>query len=258
MRKESSSPSRSCNWQCLRRQPVEPVAEGALKAVEVERAQPQDIRAPHPVGLSESGSKLGYGDGDEATPIGSGPDPNNRYATTYFRHAFNVADPAVFAALLVRLLRDDGGVVYLNGAEIFRSNMGGGAPDYATQALADALPADETTQFYGTNIPPALLRAGTNVVAVEIHQRSTNSSDLSFALELRGVEHDPRLAAARAGGEVWLTWPFPSAGYVLQSTTNLSSAVWPPVDGPVTFTNGQNRVTQPTGDPARFYRLRKP
>ena len=104
----------------------------------------------------------------------------------------------------------------------------------------------------------SLLRTGTNVVAVEIHQRSTNSSDLSFALELRGVEHDPRLTVARVAGETWLTWPFPSAGYGLQSTTNLSTGVWPSVAAPVMFTNGQNRVTQPTTNISTFYRLRKP
>jgi hypothetical protein len=203
-------------------------------------------------------AQLGFGDGDEATAIGSGPDPNNRYTTTYFRHAFNVVDPSVFGALLVRLLRDDGGIVSLNGTEIFRSNMGGGAVAYATQAVADALPADETTQFYSTNLPTNLLRFGTNVVAVEIHQRSANSSDLSFALELRGVEDDPHLTVAVLGGETLLTWPFPSAGYALQSTTNLSAGVWSPVATPVVFTNGQNRVNHPTTNPSTYFRLRRP
>jgi len=207
-----------------------------------------------PSGLAQ----LGYGDGDEGTTLGSGPDPNNRYTTTYFRHAFNVVDPSVFGALLIRLLRDDGGIVYLNGTEIFRSNMGGGAPVYATQAIADAAPADETTQYYSTNLTTGLLAAGTNVVAVEIHQRSANSSDLSFALELRGVEHDPRLTVASVATETWLTWPFPSASYGLQSTTNLSAGVWSPVAAPVMFTNGRNRVTQLMTNISTFYRLRKP
>ena len=212
-----------------------------------------------PDGAWPSGSaQLGYGDGDEAALIGFGPDPNNRYTTTYFRHAFNVVDPSVFGALLVRLLRDDGGIVYLNGTEIFRSNMGGGAPVYPMQATADALPADETTQFYSTNLTTSLLLTGTNVVAAEIHQRSANSSDLSFALELRGVERDPRLNVDYIGGDAWLTWPFPSAGYGLQSTTNLSSGIWSSLVAPVLFTNGQNRVTQPATIISTYFRLRKP
>lgn len=136
-------------------------------------------------------AQLGFGDGDETTPIGYGPDPNNKYVTTYFRRSFTVADPSLFAALLVRLLRDDGGIVYLNGTEIFRSNMGGGASLYRTEAPVTAQAADETTRFYTTNIAPTLLRSGTNVIAAEIHQNGANSADLSFALELRGAERDP-------------------------------------------------------------------
>ncbi len=207
-----------------------------------------------PSGLAQ----LGYNDGDEATPIGFGPDPNNRYITTYFRHAFSVVDPSVFGALLVRLLRDDGGIVSLNGIEVFRSNMGGGPLVYATHAIADALPADETTQFYSTNLTTSLLLPGTNIVAVEIHQRSASSSDLSFALELRAVEHDPRLTVALLDGDTRLAWPFPSASYGLQASTNLSTGVWLPVAAPVVFTNGQNHVTLPTENISTFYRLRKP
>jgi hypothetical protein len=202
-------------------------------------------------------AQLGYGDGDESTVIGYGPDANNKYLTTYFRHAFTVADPAVFGALLVRLLRDDGGVVYLNGAEVFRSNMGGGAPAYRTEARASVAAADESTQYYATNIAPSLLRAGTNVVAVEIHQNGTNSSDLTFALELRGVENDPPLAIERRLAETILTWPFPSSNYVLQAASNLNAS-WSAVLQPSVVTNGHNRLILPTNAAAQFYRLRKP
>lgn len=161
-------------------------------------------------------AQLGFGDGDEATVVGYGPDPNNKYVTTYFRRTFTVADPSFFAALLVRLLRDDGGVVYLNGTEIFRSNMGGGAPAYRTEAPAIALPADETTQFYATTIAATLLRPGTNVIAAEIHQSGVNSSDLSFALELRGAEHDGLVSVAASTPAAELG-PVPGAFIVTRS-----------------------------------------
>src|SRR5262245_31779965 len=35
-------------------------------------------------------AQLGYGDGDEATTNRFGPDPNNKFITTYYRHAFTV------------------------------------------------------------------------------------------------------------------------------------------------------------------------
>jgi len=45
-----------------------------------------------PVGAAQ----LGYGDGDEATVLHYGTNANNKYITTYFRHAFNVANAAAF------------------------------------------------------------------------------------------------------------------------------------------------------------------
>ena len=205
-------------------------------------------------------AQLGYGDGDEATVVGWGPDPNHRYVTTCFRRTFSVDDPSVFASLLVRLLRDDGGVVYLNGTEVFRSNVGGGAPVYQMLAPAAALPADETSFYYATNIPAALLRAGTNVLAVEIHQNTVDgNADLSFALELRGVEFDPWLAIAHSGDNLALTWPTPSAGYILESTPALiTSPSWTPINLPPVVTNSHNLVVLPPSGEAQFFRLRKP
>ncbi len=59
--------------------------------------------------------QLGFGEGDESTVIAS-----NGQVTTYFRYGWTVADPAVFTNLLLRVLRDDGAQVYLNGTEVFR------------------------------------------------------------------------------------------------------------------------------------------
>jgi len=68
-------------------------------------------------------AQLGYGDGDEATTNSFGLDPNNKYITTYYRHSFTVADASVFTNLQLRLLRDDGAIVYLNDSEVFRCNL---------------------------------------------------------------------------------------------------------------------------------------
>ena len=40
-------------------------------------------------------AQLGYGDGDEVTTVGFGPNANTKYVTTYFRRTFNVANPAI-------------------------------------------------------------------------------------------------------------------------------------------------------------------
>jgi hypothetical protein len=47
------------------------------------------------------------------------------------------------------------------------------------------------TLFFEQAIDPSLLVNGTNVLAVEIHQRAASSSDLSFDLELVGTEPPP-------------------------------------------------------------------
>ncbi|MBI3868419.1 MAG: immunoglobulin domain-containing protein [Verrucomicrobia bacterium] len=138
----------------------------------------------------EGPAELGYGDTadgrPEATLIGFGPNPNNRYISYYFRHAFFLSDPGSYTNLLIRLLRDDGAVVYLNGTEVFRSNMPDGAITPSTLASTSVGGAAETT-YFTTNPSPAVLIAGTNIIAVEVHQVATNSSDISFDLELRGT-----------------------------------------------------------------------
>src|SRR5687767_1319853 len=52
----------------------------------------------------ESGpGQLGYGDNDEATVVDFGPDTNNKFITTYFRHTFTVSNPAAVTNLLLRM-----------------------------------------------------------------------------------------------------------------------------------------------------------
>jgi predicted RNA-binding Zn ribbon-like protein len=131
-------------------------------------------------------AELGYGDGGEATVVSYGPSSNNKYVTTYFRTTFNVADLNAFNTVQLNLLRDDGAVVYVNGVEAVRSNMPSGTIGYLTLASSAVNGGNETTYFPFT-VPKTALVAGTNTIAVEVHQNARNSSDLSFNLELRGL-----------------------------------------------------------------------
>ena len=149
---------------------------------------------------------LGYGDGDEATVLSYGTSTNNRRITYYFRRAFTVADPAAIEALSLRYLRDDGCVIYLNGVEIVRSNMPTGTVTYTTRASASIGGADESAWLQAP-VDPSRLVTGTNVVAVEIHQNSPTSSDISFDLELSATETQTGAPAvsliAPANQSVW-------------------------------------------------------
>jgi len=150
-------------------------------------------------GWSSGPAQLGYGDGDEATVVGFGPDPNNRFITTYFRRGFQVADPSAFRSLSLELVRDDGAVVYVNGTEVFRSNMPASAIGYLTHASI-TIGDPEEDGFWGLDLPPDALVAGQNVLAAEIHQFSGQSSDISFDLRLTGY---PRATTLSPAGAAW-------------------------------------------------------
>jgi regulation of enolase protein 1 (concanavalin A-like superfamily) len=87
-------------------------------------------------------------------------------------------------------MRDDGAVVYLNGTEVFRSNMPSGQITSQTFASSTVSDADETAWF-PANIPPSALRTGNNIIAVEVHQVSPDSSDLTFDLQLAATLKQP-------------------------------------------------------------------
>ncbi|HYH08867.1 MAG TPA: fibronectin type III domain-containing protein [Thermoanaerobaculia bacterium] len=137
-------------------------------------------------------AELGYGDGDEATVVGYGPDAAHKYPTTYFRRTFNVADPAAFASLNMRLVRDDGAIVYINGTEVWRNNMSAtGTIGYATLAYGSVSSSTDERTFITKSISASVLQAGVNTVAVEIHQNDAASSDISFDFELLGDTTPP-------------------------------------------------------------------
>ncbi len=129
-------------------------------------------------------AQLGYGDGDETTVVSYGGNPTNKYMTTYFRKSFVIADTALVTNnLLLNLLRDDGVIVYLNGVEVFRDNMPTGTVTYSTAAIL-TMDGTNESQFLSVTLPPSVLQDGTNVFAVEMHQRAVTSSDMSFDLSL--------------------------------------------------------------------------
>lgn len=135
---------------------------------------------------NDGNAELGYGDGDEATVISYGPSLVNKYITTYFRKKFSVSAISGISGLELSLVRDDGAVVYLNGAEIYRAGMPSGTIYYNTLSTS-AINGPAESKWNVTTISAANLIAGDNVMAVEIHQQSVKSSDLSFNLKLQAI-----------------------------------------------------------------------
>lgn len=134
-------------------------------------------------GWSYGPGKLGYSD-NPTTTLSYGPNASAKYITYYFRKQFNVANLALVQdSLTINLLRDDGAIVYINGAEVVRDNMPAGTVDYMTFAptIVDGVP--EST-YYTFRVPKSVLVTGANTIAVEVHQRDGTSSDLGFDLAL--------------------------------------------------------------------------
>ena len=124
---------------------------------------------------------LGYGDNDEVTTVGYGPNAAAKYPTTYFRRSFNLVNAANFTDLNLWMLVNDGAVVYLNGTEVYRYNMPAGVVSYNTYAKT----ALQDT-WVNTVFPASLLVNGENVLAVEIHQASATNTNISFDLGIGG------------------------------------------------------------------------
>ena len=209
---------------------------------------------------SSGRARLGYGGDGEVTTVSYGPSSTSKYITTYFRRWFDVPASLSVSALVFRLQRDDGAVVYLNGTEMFRSNMPDTPIVFSTVAASTVDAADETT-FFETRVEAPPVMAGTsNLIAVEIHQAVATSSDLGFDLEVLAAGSvalpRPSLAIVLIGAEAELSWPGAALGWTLHSSTSLGpDAMWGPVPGSAVPANGRWTMRVTAGASRRFFRL---
>lgn len=142
-------------------------------------------------------AQLGYGDGDESTVVGFGGNAAQKHITTYFRQEIELTDIGRIDQLNLSLLRDDGAAVYVNGQLLTRSNLPT-TYNYLTPAQLNVTGSSEARLLSFTiaasSLPPGTLQEGRNVIAVEVHQSSASSDDLSFDLALsvtRDVPDNP-------------------------------------------------------------------
>ncbi len=119
---------------------------------------------------------IGYGDGDDSTDIA------NTTTSVYMRHTFQIVDASDIVELRLAVDYDDAYVAYLNGVEVSRRNIGTVGTLVPFSDLA--FDQHEATLYQGfapdiNVIDPALLTTGTNVLAVQIHNQFSGSSDLT-------------------------------------------------------------------------------
>ncbi|MFN5983873.1 MAG: purple acid phosphatase family protein [Fluviicola sp.] len=141
-------------------------------------------------------SELGYGDGDEQTVVSYGSNSSNKHTTTYFRKTFFVSNPTQYQEIIGSIRRDDGAVVYVNGTEVFRSNMPNGSISYSTFAPSTISFGGEDS-YENFAFSPGLLINGNNTIAVEIHQDEPSSSDISFNMSMLGSTNPQVIQVSR-------------------------------------------------------------
>ncbi len=182
-------------------------------------------------------AELGYGDGDEATVVSYGPKSSSKYLTTYFRTSISIPNPKLYSSFNIGLKRDDGAVVYINGVEVFRSNMPNGTISNSTKASSTASDDGATTQ--SKSLANTSFISGTNVIAVEIHQDVATSSDISFDFSLTGISTSPNLLpTSNAGVDQTITLPVSSTSLTGSGSDpdgTISAYSWSQVSGPKTI-----------------------
>jgi hypothetical protein len=139
---------------------------------------------------------LGYGEEGLGTEVSWGSNAERKFIATRFRLSFDAPQLKPGEQLVLLHCVDDGAVFYLNGIELGRTNMPDGPLTAAT--LAARAIADPDEGFYERlPVPGEALRAGRNVIAVQVHQASPESSDLYFDVALKTLPAEtpePKLA----------------------------------------------------------------
>ena len=152
---------------------------------------------------SEGINGIGYGDDDDSTVVSSG------IHSVYIRFRFTVEDTALLRQLILDMDYDDGFAAYLNGTEIASGNI---TKPYSWNMT---LERDHEAGLYRGIVPErwiigkstfsSMVGEGENILAVEVHNVGTSSSDFSSNVFLHGSFTEP--VAAYTDPPAWFNPP---------------------------------------------------
>ncbi len=115
--------------------------------------------------------------------------------TYYFRTHFTFSGDPAQTTLSAQTILDDGAIVYLNGEELFRLGMPGADTTVTAATTATRTVGDAVYETAVLTQSPAL-RNGDNLLAVEVHQANSQSSDVVWGMNLLAT---PKAATSGIG-----------------------------------------------------------
>jgi len=155
---------------------------------------------------------FGYADNDDQTVFSVPPYP----ISVHIRISFDVTDTSQIVLALLSMDFDDGFIAWINGKEVARSNMGTPGEDPRMSNPS----TDHEAVLYQGLVPPSFLILksilteclvnGTNILAIQVNNFGSSSSDLScipflsVALKTSGSNYRPVPS--------WFTEPFTDFG----------------------------------------------
>lgn len=131
---------------------------------------------------SSGKAPLGFSKTDIATTLDYGNDANKKRPTYYFRTNVNLNDlPANNDIFTLNFTVDDGFVIYVNGKEAYRQRMPEGTPLFETYAASFSSGNPDVGSIV---LNSNLFVKGDNIIAVEVHNTTGNSSDIYWDAEI--------------------------------------------------------------------------
>jgi hypothetical protein len=122
---------------------------------------------------------VGFGDG-----VGTQLENASAVQTIYMRTSFAMNRADRVSYLLLRIRRDDGAVLYLNGQEIYRVGLVEGEVPSAGTPAAFTVQSGWEDVYAETLLWPTQLQEGRNQLALEVHRAGGDDSDIFGDIEL--------------------------------------------------------------------------
>jgi len=133
-------------------------------------------------------SGFGYNDGDDSTIIPNGT------KSIYLRKTFFIDDIANVSSLILDIDYDDAFVAYINGQEVARANINGVPPTFNSNTIQDheakMYSGGKPDRFSISNFD-TVLNNGENILTIQGHNVSTNSSDFTVIPFLSAIFKTP-------------------------------------------------------------------